>query len=292
MALLVVDIGGTTVKYALYKDNHLQDASSFRTPKSWEEMKAHLFEVRSSFIDESIEGIAISSPGAVDVNNGIIHGISAIPYIHEFEIVRELEELFQLPVTIENDANCAALAELAYGVAKSVGTVLFFIIGSGVGGAVAIDGKLHKGPNLFGGEFGYMILNNGYTLSQLASPVHVANRYSSENRLSTPISGQELFQLSDSGDLGAGEAVKGLIQALGSGIFNSSLVLNPDLVVLGGAISKRKALVKEILEQIDCLREKTGAEDLTIPLVTCQFYNDANLLGAVVHFQSRKDTEA
>ncbi|HFI0332185.1 TPA: ROK family protein [Streptococcus suis] len=289
MVLLAVDIGGTAVKYALYKDNHLQGASSFRTPKTWKEMKAHLFEVRSSFIGENIAGVAISSPGAVDVESGVIHGVSAIPYIHEFKIVAELEELFQLPVTIENDANCAALAELAYGVAKYVGTVLFFIIGSGVGGAVAIDGKLHKGPNLFGGKFGYMMLDNGYTLSQSASPVHVANRYSSENGLLSPISGQELFQLSDSGDLTAKEAVESLLQALGRGIFNASLVLNPDLVVLGGALSRRQSLVKEVLERINRLREKTGAQDLTVNLDTCQFFNDANLLGAVAHFQSRKD---
>ncbi|HHT7815114.1 TPA: ROK family protein [Streptococcus suis] len=291
MALLAVDIGGTAVKYALYKDNHLQGTSSFRTPKTWEEMKAYLLEVQSYFLDENLEGVAISSPGAVDVENGVIHGISAIPYIHDFNIVAELEEVFQLPVTIENDANSAALAELAYGVAKSVGTVLFFIIGSGVGGAVAIDGNLHKGLNLFGGEFGYMMLDKDYTLSQSASPVHVAKHFSAENDLPTTISGQELFELSDAGDKKAREAVDKLFQALGRGIFNASLVLNPDLVVLGGALSKRRGLVEEVSERIDYLREKTGAQDLIINLDVCQFYNDANLLGAVAHFQHRKDSK-
>ncbi|MCI5871733.1 ROK family protein [Streptococcus sp.] len=286
MALLVFDIGGTAVKYALYKDKELESTRSFTTPLSWKEMKALLSEVKQSFKGETLEGVAISSPGAVDVEAGVIRGISAISYIHDFKIVEELEDLFQLPVTIENDANCAALVELAYGVAKSANTVLFFVIGSGIGGAVAIDGKLHKGINLFGGEFGYMMLDKGYTLSQSASPVHVANRYSSEKDLPTSISGQELFQLSDDGDESARQAVDSLFQALGKGIFNAALVLNPDLVVLGGGLSKRPGLVEEVSKQIDHLREKTGAQDLTISLDTCQFYNDANLLGVVAHFQN------
>lgn len=78
-------------------------------------------------------GVAISSPGSVDTKTGIIYGLSAIEYIHRFEIRKELEALFGLRVSIQNDANCAALAEVWKGNAAEVSNSAFLIIGSGVG---------------------------------------------------------------------------------------------------------------------------------------------------------------
>ena len=75
-------------------------------------MKAHLYSVYADKRNESISGVAFSSPGVVDEKSQQILGISAIPYIHHFNIYEELEALFGLPVTIENDANCAGLAEI------------------------------------------------------------------------------------------------------------------------------------------------------------------------------------
>lgn len=81
-------------------------------------MKAHLYSVYADKRNESISGVAFSSPGVVDEKSQQILGISAIPYIHHFNIYEELEALFGLPVTIENDANCAGLAEIYEGAAK------------------------------------------------------------------------------------------------------------------------------------------------------------------------------
>ena len=102
-----------------------------------------------------VDGVAISAPGAVDDKKGIIGGCSAVPYIHDFFIQKELETLFELPVSLENDVNCAALAEVFKGAAKDVDHALFIVIGTGIGGAIIQNRKLHKGRNLFGGEFGF-----------------------------------------------------------------------------------------------------------------------------------------
>lgn len=83
--------------------------------------------------DTKIEGVAISSPGAVNKKTGIIGGSSAIPYIHNFKIVDELEKRFGLPVSIENDANSVALGELAEGSDKGCDSMAFFVIGTGIG---------------------------------------------------------------------------------------------------------------------------------------------------------------
>ena len=288
MAILAFDIGGTSVKFGLYKDHVLQETNSFPTPVTWEGMSEQLIAVRQSFSHEDIEGIAFSSPGAVDTDAGVIHGISAVSYIHEFEIVKELEGKLSLPVTIENDANCAALAELTFGAAKNSENVLFFVIGSGVGGAVAINGQLHKGRNLFGGEFGFMVMGDGRTLSESASPVHVANRFSKNAKIEPALSGKDLFELAEKGNHEAQEALDGLYSSLAKGIFNASLVVNPDLILIGGGISRREDLVNQVVRRLDELRRATHAEDMEISVKTCKFFNDANLLGAVAHFIGRK----
>lgn len=284
MTLLVFDIGGTAVKYGLFRDNQLKNLSSFPTPDSWEGMIEELIKVKSHFSEEKLQGVAISSPGAVDVDRGEIHGISAVPYIHNFPIQSDLEKLLELPVRLENDANCAALAELSFGAAQDCQSALFFVIGSGLGGAVVIDRKLQKGRNLFGGEFGYMLMEGGRTLSQLVSPVHVSKRFSEEQGFEPALSGKELFDLADQGNAAALKAVDGLFSNLALGIFNSCLVTNPDKVLIGGGISKRPGLIEEIDRRILRLKEHTGAAELKIHLAACQFFNDANLLGAAVHF--------
>ena len=72
----------------------------------------------------------------------MIEGASALPYIHDFEIHAELEKRFGLPVSIENDANCAALAEVKFGAAKGLSDVLLLVLGTGVGGSVGFCCKV------------------------------------------------------------------------------------------------------------------------------------------------------
>ena len=189
-----------------------------------------------------------------------------------------------MPVSIENDANCAALAEVAFGVAKDCQNALFFIIGSGLGGAIVIDRKLHKGRNLFGGEFGYMLLDDGSTLSERVSPVHVAKRFSKERSLGTELSGKELFVLADQGNSEAQQAVEGLLDSLALAIFNTCLVVNPDVVAIGGGISQRRNLATDIHQRVEQYKQRTEATDMDVEIATCHYFNDANLLGAVAHF--------
>lgn len=287
MNLVVFDIGGTSVKYGRYQDGSIEKKSSFATPKTWEEMKENLHQVVKDLSDKDTKGVAMSSPGAVDTKEGVIKGFSAIPYLHRFKIIDELEALFNLPVTIENDANCAGLAETQFGVGKGSKNAIYFIIGSGIGGAICQDGKLYKGSSLYGGEFGYMMMKDGKTLSNLASPVQVAKNYAKEHGLSQ-FSGKDLFDLADSGNEDAKAALSGMYDALATGIFNCLVSLNPDLVGIGGGISVREDLVPELDKRIKALIETTNAHELDYQLKVCQFRNDANLFGAVSNFLNTK----
>lgn len=282
MMLLAVDIGGTAVKYGIWDQETLQNTNSFITPATWEEMKENLYEIFCSF--ENIEGVAISSPGAVDVRRGMIGGISAVPYIHHFPIVEELTTLFGVPVSIENDANCAALAEIHFGSAKDVDNAAFFIIGSGIGGALCFNRQLVKGTNLFGGEFGYLLIDRDQTLSKLASPVAVAKEYASKHNLSEEFSGKELFALADSGDMFAQEAVEGLYNALAKGIHNICVTANPEIVVIGGGISSREEILLPIKTKVEEYLTLTEATDVRVDIKFCHYRQDANLIGAVANY--------
>lgn len=287
MNLVVFDIGGTSVKYGRYQVGGIDKKSSFATPKTWEEMKENLHQVVKDLSDKDTKGVAMSSPGAVDTKEGVIKGFSAIPYLHRFKIIDELEALFNLPVTIENDANCAGLAETQFGVGKDSKNAIYFIIGSGIGGAICQDGKLYKGSSLYGGEFGYMMMTDGKTLSNLASPVQVVKNYTEEHGLSQ-FSGKDLFDLADAGNEDAKAALSGMYDALATGIFNCLVSLNPDLVGIGGGISVREDLVSELDKRIKVLIETTNVRELDYQLKVCQFRNDANLFGAVSNFLSTK----
>lgn len=288
--LAVFDMGGTSVKYGLWADDHLQFQASFVTPATWPEMKALLkvaFENLGNLANGDITGAAFSSPGSVDTKAGVVKGFSAIPYLHHFPIVQELTEALDVPVTFENDAYCAALAESWQGAARGVQNAIFIVIGSGIGGAIISEGKILKGRNLFGGEFGYMMMDAEYSFSDLASPVNTACRYTEESGSQIAISGQELFERADRGESLAQKHVDQMLDALGRGIQMLSVVLNPDRVLLGGAISERDGLLEEVTQRAHGYLKRTQATDVELDIVTCQFRNQANLLGAVAAHYSQ-----
>ena len=114
---LAFDVGGTSVKYALCnEEGEVSSASKFKTPDTLDQMYLEIEKVVNN--NPNVEGIALSMPGAVDSDGGIIYGSSAINYIHGPNIKEDLQNRFHKPVELENDANCAALAEVWKGVAK------------------------------------------------------------------------------------------------------------------------------------------------------------------------------
>lgn len=283
MNLAAIDIGGTTIKIATWKDNQLQDKHAIDTPKDLNGFyKALTEEVYKIKKDTKIEGVAISSPGAVNKKTGIIGGSSAIPYIHNFKIVDELEKRFGLPVSVENDANSAALGELAEGSGKGCDSMAFFVIGTGIGGALIINQKVWHGAHLFGGEFGYMIMG-AHTLSELASPVAMANRYN--ERTGKHLDGKTIFELADKDDPVASDERQTLIHALAVAIYNIQHSFDPEKIVLGGGISNNPELIPLLNKEIDRLRDDLDLVTLKPDIVLCKLKSDANLRGAVADFE-------
>lgn len=283
MNLAAIDIGGTTIKIATWKDNQLQDNHAVETPKDLDGLyQALTNEVNKIKANTDIKGVAISSPGAVDQKTGIIGGSSAIPYIHNFKIVDELEKRFGLPVSIENDANSAALGELAEGSGKGCNSMAFFVIGTGIGGALIINQKVWHGAHLFGGEFGYMIMGS-HTLSELASPVSMANRYN--ERTGKNLDGKTIFELADQDDPVASDVRQTLIHSLAVAIYNIQHSFDPEKIVLGGGISNNPKLIPLLNKEIDRLRKGLNLTTFKPDIVLCKLKSEANLRGAVADFE-------
>ncbi|MDE1549912.1 ROK family protein [Jeotgalibaca caeni] len=292
MVLAVFDIGGTAVKYGVWDEEKIYLQNKFSTPSTWIEMKEEItrvFQWMEETTGKKMEGAAFSCPGAVHAEEGIIYGFSAVPYVHHFPIRAELEQLLGVPVSIENDANCAALAEVFHGAAADVENALFIIIGSGIGGAVILNRELVKGRNIFGGEFGFMLLEEDHTFSDLASPVRVASRYAEEVGLPPgSVSGLEMFQNAENQDSIALKYVEGLKSSLARGIQVLLVSFNPDKVIIGGAISTRHDLINEVSAQIKQQLIRVNATDVEYDIVPCHYHNDANLVGAVVAFEQQR----
>lgn len=283
MDLAAIDIGGTTIKIATWKDGKLQDKHAVNTPKDlnifYDILTAEVNKIKQN---TKIKGVAISSPGAVDQKNGIIGGSSALPYIHNFKIVDELKKRFELPVSIENDANSAALGELAEGAGKGSDSMAFFVIGTGIGGAIIINQKVWHGAHLFGGEFGYMSIGTK-SVSDLASPVAMANRYN--ERTGKKLDGKTVFDLADEDDPVASDERQTLIHSLALAIYNVQQSFDPDKIVIGGGISNNPELIPLLNREIDYIRKQVNPASIKPEIVLCSLKSNANLRGAVADFE-------
>lgn len=282
--LILIDIGGTTIKFGLDTGEKLELLPAKKTPKTLPEFYQCLEETVNELKKQApVKGVALSSPGAVDQKTGVIGGASALPYIHGFDIRSELKKRFGLPVSIENDANCAALAEMASGAGKKVKDAIFLVIGTGVGGALVEDKKIRHGAHLLGGEFGYLLLGQEMTVSQIVSPVSIAERYNAKT--SQALSGKEVFAKAQTGDKIASAEVDNALQTLALLIYNLQYSFDPELFIIGGAISKNPALISMLEPKLAKIRQKVKIAKLEPKIAVCRYHEQANLLGAAINFE-------
>lgn len=290
MALLALDFGGTSIKYGLWERSALIEQASISLPQTWEEALSAIEQIIGAYQKKQyvIEGIGTSVPGAVNQEEDKIYGSTAIDYIHHRFFTKELSEYFQLPATMENDANCAALSEIWQGNATDAQNILYFVFGTGVGGAIIQNKKIQTGKHQFGGEFGYMMLNEEGSLSELASIVHTTAQYN--QRKNQTINGKELFERAENGDDLAKYLVAQLCRYSARGIYNLMVSVDPDKIIIGGAISANPIFITTVKAEIDRLRIRTGAQKVMPEILPSKFKNDANLIGAVYNFIMNNET--
>ncbi|BDZ32321.1 ROK family protein [Lactiplantibacillus sp. WILCCON 0030] len=284
----LIDIGGTSIKFAIWQNDTLTHHHAVPTPKTKAEFMTVLTtEVAQMKTQAPITGVGISSPGAVNKVTGVIEGASAIPYIHNFPIQAELVERFGVPVSLENDANCAALAELAGGAGAGASSLAFLVIGTGVGGALIFNHQIWHGAHLFGGEFGYTKINDHGTLSELGTVPNAIRRYlaATGKQLASPLTGEKLYTLAAKADLDAQRELNTMYAALAQGIFNIQYSFDPEKIVLGGGISNNPQLIPGIETALDKIYKQVEIATIRPELALCRYTSEANLRGAAVDFE-------
>ncbi|MDY6299673.1 MAG: ROK family protein [Selenomonadaceae bacterium] len=293
MAILSFDIGGSSVKYAVIeKTGKILAKGKKTTPQEKEEFFRLIENIAASYRRAyTIEGAGFSFPGAVDDVSGVIGGSSALPYIHDFPIRQELERRLSLSAALENDANCAALGESWLGVGKEHEDLVFLVIGTGIGGAVVKGKRIHHGKHLHGGEFGYMVSDASHRiLSETGSTRVLAERVADAKGLPREeMDGRKAFALADAGDADALQAVSAMYEALAMAIYNLQYAIDPEIFVLGGAVSERPGFAEEIGKRVDVILKDVGVARIRPIIRPAQFGNDANLLGAVRALLNKQD---
>lgn len=280
--ILTVDVGGTTIKYGIWNEEkkELSEKSSIATPTDLNGFYKALLQIKENFSD--VDGIGMSIPGAVDQSTGVIGGISAIPYIHNFPIQKELESKLGVSISMENDANCAALAEVSIGAAKNLNSVLFVVIGTGVGGAVVVDRQIIHGSQLYGGEFGMMLGPDNKQLSTVGTAVHVAESYN--GKLHTNLTGKEVLDLAFQGDQHAMDEVQVMYDNLAHVIYNLQFSTDPQKIIIGGGVSANVQFIDGLNQTLKNLVLELSDIPITPQVVAAKLKNDANLVGAAYNF--------
>lgn len=286
---LAIDVGGTALKIGLLtEEGEILKSDSKKTPKT---LDAFYQIIEDTFHEyEGVKGLALSLPGAVDSETGIIGGSSALDYIHGPNIKEELEKRLQVRVEMENDANCAALAEVWKGAASDVNDCCFIVSGTGIGGAVVKNKRIHKGQHLHGGEFGYMIADFNFetkemkTWSDVGSTVAVVRAVAKAKGVDVAsLDGRDIFDHYHE-DSDYEKAVDKYYYVLANGIYNLQYAYDPQKIIIGGGISVRDDLLDEVNQRLDVIFHRFKHAKIRPVVLTCQYHNDANLLGALYHF--------
>jgi predicted NBD/HSP70 family sugar kinase len=292
---LVLDIGGSAIKYALMtKEMEFIEKGNKPTPlDNIENFIEAVGEIYDIYKDD-IEGMAVSMPGILDSDRGYAHTGGSLVYNNGKEIVKILQERCPTKITIENDGKCAALAEVWKGSLKEYEDGVIIVLGTGVGGGIIKDKKIHKGKNFFAGEFSFIATNVNNTdgmencwgsISGSKALIDAAAKVKNIN--SEELNGYKVFEYANNGDEEILKVLDDFTYKLAIQIFNLQCVLDSEVVAIGGGISSQDILIEYIQKNVDKYH-KTFPFDVPKPnVVRCEFRNDSNLIGALYNFITR-----
>lgn len=298
MKIMVFDVGGTEIKYSVMDEQlNRTNAGSVPTPMDNQE---HFLETMAEIYrphKDEVEGIAVSLPGFIDAENGVVRGGGALLYNIGTPVGPRLAEKCGCKVWLENDGKAAAMAELWQGALKGCKNASVFIIGTGVGGGLIVDGKLVRGRDCTAGEFSFINTNT----SAWENPACVmANECSTSALLAgyrarkglapdAPMDGRKFFGAVLEGETQAVETLEAFCKKVAVQIYNLNILLDLEKVAIGGGISKQPILIEKIRAAYDTLiaTHPFGPMGATLPrpeIVACQFSSEANQVGAMYSY--------
>jgi len=240
--IIGIDLGGTHVRAGVVSEGRLENIASVRIPSDGavDEVLRVIFQLVDPLIDGNIKAIGIGVPSVVDVEKGIVYDVQNIPSWKVVELKKLMEERYRLPVLINNDANCFALGEKYFGKGRKAHSLIGLTIGTGLGAGIIINDKLYPGLNTGAGEFGCVDYLDKY-YEYYASGQFFENCYHTN--------GEVVFQKAQSGDPLSTMILEELGTHIGNAIKMILYTYCPELIILGGSISKSYSFFEKTMWQ-------------------------------------------
>lgn len=299
---LVLDIGGTFIKYAIMDDS-AQFVQQGKVPADTSceaAMLSSLGVLRDAVADFDYEGVAISMPGRIDTARGWAHTGGAFEWLHEYPAAEKYGAVFGKPCTIANDGKCAASAESWTGSLADVNSGVVLVLGTGIGGGIVLDGKVWMGCSGGAGELSVFVtdfmLPHDPEYKSGSAPwwtghisAHSITKAYARRKGLEKADGIMLFDAYDAGDEDAIAVLDDYAKWASSGILSLQSVLDVERYAIGGGISARPETTSLIREKVDWLFDRNPYYPFSRPqVVTCTYGNEANLIGALAFHLNRQ----
>ncbi len=281
-----IDLGGTKIEGILTDENY-KTITRKRIPTNQDEGYNSILESIKNLIQELVKesnnkvSIGVCTPGALSLSSGLIKNSNTQCLIGK-DLQNDLKNILHYNVSIENDANCFALAEAKLGAGRNSNLVFGIIMGTGVGGGIIIDGKIHHGRTNIAGEWGH------HCLHPEGNICYCGNKGCVETYISGPALEKKWSQLT-SQNQSLPEIIKNLdnpnflnwkksfLDDFGLSLANVIDILDPDMIVLGGGVSNIDFLYSEGKNSI---YEKVFSDIVDTPITKNELGDSAGVFGA------------
>ena len=299
--IVSIDIGGTRLRAAAYKQDQFQPISQKRIETKAKEPNAfgRLINLLEDIWpkNENVDAIGVSSPGPVDPHTGVIMVTPNIKEWRDFPITAKLTDHFGIPAYLDNDANLAGLAEWKFGAGRGHHNVLYLTVSTGVGGGVIINDQLLQGHHGLAAELGHTTIQADGPLCGCGQPGHLESfssgtgieRFVAEQlkagreSLLQPDKKNSAHAISEAarqGDALSIEAYQSAGKYLGIGVANFLHAFDPSIVIFGGGVSQSGPLLFDsfhvsLKERVIHSRYLEG-----LVITRAELGDDSGLLGA------------
>lgn len=313
MYRLGIDLGGTNIALGLVDETRnviLKDSMPTCLPQSPEMLAGRIGEFamktleKAGISSDEIEAGGIGIPGTVDPESGVVEYANNLGMIH-VPFLKMLQEYFPFPMFGSNDAKAAAWGEYLAGAGRGASSMVMETLGTGIGGAMIVEGKMIDGFQYGAGEIGHMVIRrNGKTCTcgrrgcfeayASAAALSASGRQAAKKNPGSllavkcggrpeRVDGKMVFEAAGEGDEAAERVLSGFIGYLAEGTANLINILQPEVFCIGGGLSGAgEALLAPLREAVKPLIYSREAEKTT-RIVCASLGNDAGILGAALY---------
>lgn len=254
--VLAIDIGGTKIAAAVYDSNRRRIGDIQSIPTMAQQKAAVTLinfkriagqAISKAGLDGPPLAVGVGSTGPVDTRNGVLRDADSLPNLMDFNLSRFIEDEFQAPLFLENDANCFALGEALAGAGQGHDVVVGVTLGTGFGCGIVVNGRIFTGVTGNAGEVAYLPVAGG-NFDEMLSGAGVARFYRRVTGRQPPTPA-EIGELAERGDPEALTTWEHYGEAVGTGLGIIAAIVDPNVCVVGGSVSQRFPLFREALER-------------------------------------------